>query len=457
MYSPPIIQDSGDDDLLDSLPSEGNIPSDQDGDNPSENSDNEQESESQTDSAENEQTDSAIIEKSEPSNQVPFFPSNEHKIKINKGDTITSILENLGFDRTEVYLASKALSKVFNLRNLKIGQEIIIRGEKNAGVSPQLKGLEISPDVSFKIIVKKNNNGSFSAERKDIPIKKVIRSVSGTMSPKNPAYSLKQCGIKTRVALEALRALTQVVNLKAGRSLIDFEFVYYDFYDNEGNIIPKKPELLYAMVLIDGNIKKVYNFKDGNHSEYIDSTGTILKTLAKSKSLLSHPIDRMKITSRFGMRRHPISGKWRGHSGVDLSASVGTPVRAAANGTVQKASYYSGYGRYVNIKHTASINTAYAHLSRITVRSGQQIHQGQIIGYSGSSGSTTGAHLHYEVIRNGRYINPLAFVKREPQKLSGQRLAKFNRFKKEINLQIVGLSHPLSTKKKTVRVLKKYS
>ena len=156
--------------------------------------------------------------------------------------------------------------------------------------------------------------------------------------------------------------------------------------------------------------------------------------------MLDKPVGLMKITSKFGLRRHPITGQIRAHNGIDISAPVGTPVRATADGVVTKAMYYSGYGRYVRISHYGKIETAYAHLSRIVVRRGQQVKKGQIIAYSGNSGQTTAAHVHYEVHMCGKPINPLGGVSQVPQKLVGDRLYKFNQFKRRINLQVVGLT-----------------
>ena len=280
----------------------------------------------------------------------------------------------------------------------------------------------------------------------------MIKNISGSISPKSPEYSLAQYGLKPNLSKEALRNLATVANIKSSKTPVDFEFLYAEFYDDSGHVV-KRPELLYASFFIDGKIKRIYKFQDNGTNEYVDSSGVIIRTLASSKSMLSYPLPRMKITSKFGIRRHPISGKVKGHTGVDLSASVGTPIRAAASGVIVKASYYSGYGRYIKIKHAASINTAYGHLSRIVVRNGQHVSQGQIIGYTGNSGYSTGPHLHYEVMKNGQFVNPMSFVKQEPQKLTGNKLQRFNQFKKEVNLQIVGL---VPTKNKTA-VTKKYS
>ncbi|MDR0744838.1 MAG: hypothetical protein LBE97_02685, partial [Holosporales bacterium] len=288
MYSPTIIQDSDESDFWESFTGDENT-TEQESISPIDNAPSKHQEESSThldivpETVEPNPPD--VIEEAEPMKRAPFTTSNEHKVIINKGDTLTSLLENLGFDRTEVYLASKALAKVFNLRNLKVGQEITIHGEKNKDGELQLKDIEIKPDSTFKIIATKLNDGSFFAERRNTPIKKVIRNISGSMSVHNPAFSLKQCGVKPKVSSEALRVLNTIVNLKESRSPVDFEFLYYDAYDMDGNLIPGKTDLLYAAALVNGSIKKVYNFDDGNNREYVDSTGTILKTLAQSKSM----------------------------------------------------------------------------------------------------------------------------------------------------------------------------
>ncbi len=371
-------------------------------------------------------------------NSEPFSESNEYTAVIQRGDTLASVLGNLGFDKAEVYLASKSLSKVYNLKSIKEGQEILIRGKKDESGDLVLEGLEIRPSYRYRITVSKTDSG-YRAEKHEVSVKKIVRSISGTMAPKTPDFSLKQCGVKTCIAVDAIRALNQAVNVKSANGSVDFEFLYSDMYDEDGNVVGKS-ELLYASAIVNGKIYRVYKFQDGNASEYIDSNGVMLSTISKSKPLLKQPLSRMKVTSKFGVRRHPVTGMIKGHTGVDLSASIGTPVYATASGYVTRASRYSGYGKYVKIKHNQNISTAYAHLSRIVIKDGQYVRQGQIIGYTGNSGVSTGPHLHYEVIKNGVQINPLTYIKQEPQKLSGNRLKKFNQFKKSLSLQMVGLS-----------------
>ena len=386
--------------------------------------------------------------------KIPFSDGNrEHTVSLNSGDTIISVLVDLGFSNKESFNASKSIDKIFRLRNLKVGQEIVVFGHKNENGELVLEGIEFKPDMRYKIVVSKNDSGNYVASKEEVPIRKVMRTSSGSMSSCSPLVSLKQCGVKSSVAKEAVRALGQVVNLRSSKNNVNFEFLYADFYDDKGNNIGK-PELVYASALVNGKIFRVYKFKDGDSFEYVDSNGMLLSSLAKNKSLLAKPLGRMKVTSAYGIRNHPVYGRIKRHTGVDLSAGVGTPIYSAANGRIMKACYYSGYGKYVKIRHSGSIDTAYGHLSRILVRPGQQVRQGQIIGYVGVTGVTTGPHLHYEVIQNGKFINPMSFVKRDPQKLTGKKLSKFNQFKKDVNIQVVGLTPSSQSNPKSVKIRK---
>ncbi len=373
-------------------------------------------------------------------------------LEIASGDTINSVLTKYGFSKSEVWAVSNALSKVFNLRNLKVGQKITIKQHKNEDVL-ELDGLEFKPEMRYNIVVSKDASGKFKAEKIEVPIKKVVKTASGVLSPKNPIDTMISCGVKGCITKEALRVINQVVNVKSSKSPVNFEFLYKDFYDNDGNIIAS-PELVYASVLVSGKIFRVYKFRFENSVEYVDSNGVTLSSMAKSRSMLAKPLPYMKITSGYGARVHPIHGSYKRHTGVDLKASIGTPIYAAADGKIVKACYYSGYGKYVRIKHAGAVDTAYGHLSRISVRPGQHVRQGQVIGFVGVTGTTTGPHLHYEVLKNGRFINPMTLVKQNPQKLTGKKMIHFCNFKKQVNLQVVGLTPSLGKK---VNKIKKFS
>jgi murein DD-endopeptidase MepM/ murein hydrolase activator NlpD len=393
-------------------------------------------------------TDSNVVEPS----QTKKIIYDESTLTMEDGDTIASILTKHGLNKIDIHSATTELSKIFNLKSLRVGQEMSVKAHRDSD-NFVLDSLEIKPNMKFKVVVSRNSSGKFKAEKIEVPIKKVMKTSSGTISLRNPLASLVECGVKLSVAKETLRTLGQMVNIKSSKGPVNFEVLYRDYYDNEGNVI-SKPDLVYAAALVNGSIFRVYNFKFKDASEYVDSNGIALNSMIKSRSMLGKPLNYMKITSGYGVRCHPVHGRNRRHTGIDLKAPSGTPIYATADGMVVQAGYYSGYGKYVRVRHSSSIDTAYGHMSRVAVRSGQRVRQGQVVGYVGATGITTGAHLHYEVMRNGVFINPLASIKQEPQKLTGEKFNKFNQFKKEVNLQIAGFSPFVN--KKTSKI-KKFS
>jgi murein DD-endopeptidase MepM/ murein hydrolase activator NlpD len=174
---------------------------------------------------------------------------------------------------------------------------------------------------------------------------------------------------------------------------------------------------------MDRRIVEAFRFKtrDGQ-VQYYDRQGRSLR-----KSLLKTPVDGARLSSRFGNRRHPVLGYTRMHKGVDFAAPTGTPIYAAGDGVVVMAGPYSAYGNYVRIRHTREFETAYGHMSRIAtgIRSGVRVRQGQVIGYVGSTGMSTGPHLHYEVLQAGRQVNPLRVTVTVAEQLEGRDLEAF--------------------------------
>ena len=168
-----------------------------------------------------------------------------------------------------------------------------------------------------------------------------------------------------------------------------------------------------------------------------------IPTLASS-SLRKTPIDGARLSSRFGNRKHPILGYTRLHAGVDFAAPTGTPIYAAGDGTVTVAGTNGGYGKYIKIRHNGTYSTAYAHLNGYArgVRKGKRVRQGQVIGYVGSTGRSTGPHLHYEIHRDGKQINPLGLKLPSGEKLKGATLEAFLKHRDAIDLEFERLSGP---------------
>ncbi len=185
----------------------------------------------------------------------------------------------------------------------------------------------------------------------------------------------------------------------------EFEMVFDVLMDERGNVI-RRGDVLFASLNGKAVNKSFYRFTtpDENLTDYFQANGE-----SSTKFLMKTPINGARLSSRFGKRRHPISGYTRLHKGTDFAAPTGTPIYAAGNGVVERASRYGGYGHYVRIRHQKGFKTAYAHMSRYGrgIKAGRSVRQGQIIGYVGSTGASTGPHLHYEVYKNGRAVDAM--------------------------------------------------
>jgi murein DD-endopeptidase MepM/ murein hydrolase activator NlpD len=223
--------------------------------------------------------------------------------------------------------------------------------------------------------------------------------------------------------------------------------LFYDSYKDEESGLERPGELLYAKLLLEGTPYEVYRFQaPGDVPGYYTTTGEAVR-----KALLKTPIDGARINSGFGNRKHPILGYTKMHKGVDFAAPRGTPIMAAGDGIVEKCGPYSSYGNYICIRHNGSTKTAYAHLSRYAkgVHNGTKVRQGQVIGFVGATGRTTGPHLHFELIQNGKHVNPQKVTQFPATKLTGKALIAFKAFidkikkmKKEMDEE---LNQPQST------------
>ena len=200
--------------------------------------------------------------------------------------------------------------------------------------------------------------------------------------------------------------------------------------------------------MTDGVQKELYRFepKDGS-ADFYNAKGESVR-----KELLRTPLDVVRITSKFGMRRHPVLGYSKMHKGIDFAAATGTPIFAAGDGVVAKLSKQRGYGNYVQIKHNSQYATAYAHMSRYAkgLKQGDKVRQGEVIGYVGATGMATGPHLHYEILVAGKQINPMN-VKLTGRKLEGKDLRRFEALKAEIRKLRQRLKEPVLVARNQLR------
>jgi murein DD-endopeptidase MepM/ murein hydrolase activator NlpD len=211
-----------------------------------------------------------------------------------------------------------------------------------------------------------------------------------------------------------------------------FEVLYEALFEDDGSLA-KTDGVLYASLTLSGERLDMYNFTpQSGHDDFFDRKGQSVR-----KTLMRTPIDGARLSSRFGMRKHPVLGYTRQHKGVDFAAPRGTPIYAAGDGVIESAGRNGGYGKYLRIRHNSTYKTAYGHMTRIAkgMRRGKRVRQGQIIGYVGSTGRSTGPHLHYEVLRGGRQVNPLKIKLPSGEKLKAADLASFQRHRAGIDAQ----------------------
>ena len=259
-------------------------------------------------------------------------------LTVSNGDTIASLLGRMNFSNNDIFNAIAALRKVFNLRGLRIGQQITICKHVENDVLI-LDKLELSVGTEI-IIVARQSDGSYIATKKEIPVKKVLRSISVVVGKNGVIKNLIGNGLSANIARDAVYIMSQLVNVNVNGACV--EILCFDVYSQNDNSYLRS-ELVYVAALVNGKIFKIYKFHDKNFSGYVQANGVIVE--AKQNAGLHAPLSKMCISSKFGYRIHPITGVVRRHTGVDLRASHGTPVFAAGSGRVVHASYNYGYGK----------------------------------------------------------------------------------------------------------------
>ncbi len=356
----------------------------------------------------------------EASKEAVFYKITE--IEVKQGQTFSSILNNYNFLDRKIFEINTELSKFFDLRKLKVNQKIIFYED----INNEVKKIEIVVDLETILEISLNN---------EVKIKKTkLRKISFEESKEFVILnSLYSDGIKNNLSPDILIKLIKLFSFD-----LDFQrdikvntlvSVSYGVSEIVKNNKIEYNDINYALISING--KKLEYFKfltDDGYTDYFNRDGKNVK-----KSILKTPLDGAKISSNFGMRKHPISGYNKMHKGVDFAAPIGTPIYAGGNGIVEFIGNNGGYGKYIRIRHNNEYKTAYAHLSRYEkgISKGVRVSQGETIGYVGSTGNSTGPHLHYEILYQNKHINPLKLKLPSGKILTGKELQRFkNEYKK---------------------------
>ena len=230
--------------------------------------------------------------------------------------------------------------------------------------------------------------------KKEVVVKSIIKN--------NLYSSAVNVGIEPNIIVEFARIFGFEVDFQRDIRKGDWFEILYEKFEDDNNKVRDTGKIIYASMYINGEEINLYNFKDGKIEEYYDIRGKSI-----TKSLMKTPINGARLSSSYGMRKHPILGYNKMHRGTDFAASSGTPIMASGSGTVTRARWCGGGGNCVKIKHNSTYETIYAHMKSFAkgIKEGRKVRQGQIIGYVGSTGMSTGPHLHYEVVVNGKKVN----------------------------------------------------
>lgn len=373
-------------------------------------------------------------------------------LTVSEGDTLSSLLQAAGATKDDARTAVKAIAAVYDPRQIRQGFRLTvtlgvperavplraaalpvltspITGQDDEPGRVRLMSLAFKPDVDKEVVVKRSPDGAYVAEQVQKKLTAQLYRASGVID-ESLFLSAASAGVPDRVTSQLMYLFSYDVDFQRDIHAGDgFEVFFTRYFDEFGNPV-KSGDILFAALTLQGKRMALYRYARGpkQEPEYFDQHGKSIK-----KSLLRTPIESARVSSGFGMRRHPILGYSKMHKGIDFAAPTGTPILASGDGVIEVAGRAGGYGNYVRIKHTDSYSTAYGHLSAYGrgIKEGLRVAQGDVIGYVGSTGQSTGPHLHYEILIDGQAVNPTGVKLDTNQPLDGEALMAFMKSKNE--------------------------
>ncbi len=359
---------------------------------------------------------------------------------LKKGETLAGKLQELGVGRLLAAALVESLQRVWPLKKIRPGRKFVVTLEDQ----PDFYGQEVtypvylsfSPRPGTRVVVETDDEGQFIARLRrgaTVASRKAPAQPKAAVTPDfhhvrgritSSLYAAaRDKGVPKYIISQMLRALSHQVDLQRQVHKGDtFELLYGKPFSGTSS---RRKVLLYAALSHKGRTISFYRYTTPNgKTSFFDARGRSVR-----RGLMHTPVSGARITSGFGMRRHPILGYTKMHTGVDFAAPTGTPIHAAGDGVITFAGWRGGYGRAIMIRHTNGYITMYAHQHRFArgIRKGVHVRQGQVIGYVGSTGRSTGPHVHFEVRINGKPVNPLRVRTAVQQQLKGKALRQFRR------------------------------
>lgn len=351
----------------------------------------------------------------------PERPRIELTASLGRGDSFARVLQRAGVGGGDAAQVTSLVSSATSLGEIEPGTPVnIVLGQRSSKNSARpLESIAFRARFDLNLAVNRES-GSLRLARKPIAVDNTPLRVRGTVGSQGIYRSARAAGAPADAIQSYLKVIAGRTGLRSIRPTDEFDIIVDYARAETGEV--RVGNLLYAGVERGGKSAiQMLKWTVGDNAQWFEASG-----VGESKGALSRPVGGA-ITSGFGMRRHPILGYARMHSGLDFKASYGTPIYAVSDGTVVLAGRKGGYGNFVQINHGGGLGSGYGHMSRFAVSHGSRVRRGQIIGYVGSTGLSTGPHLHYELYRGGRPVNPMSVTFTQRAQLSGNDLAQFRR------------------------------
>ena len=349
------------------------------------------------------------------------------KVKIKSGDALSVVLQRQGVGASDTRKVIKALEDHYDPRRIRVGQEIAMFFDLDEDGEHRFDRMKIAFDPIKAVLVEREGD-QFRSSLQEKEVKRVARASAAEIDL-SVFGAAARASIPRTVVGNMIKAYSWNVDFQRDIRKGDRFEILYDSFETEEGYVAKTGDIRFARLTLGGVEKSIYRYetKDGR-VDFFDASGMSIR-----KTLMKTPVDGARMSSGYGMRMHPILGYNKMHKGVDFAAPTGTPIYAAGDGVVERASRYGAYGNYIRIRHNSKLKTAYAHLHRMKVKAGTRVKQGQIIGTIGSTGRSTGPHLHYEVIKNGVQVNPRSIDLPIGEQLKGTELAEFKSYVRKVN------------------------
>ena len=388
---------------------------------------------------ENKKNLSEVTDSNEFSNLTNYFiskinsPYEEVSYIIKNNDTIEKILKKFDIKKDDIKKISTKL-KEKKLSNIYSGRKLSLIYKKLEDKSNTVVNL-VYPVSNTSSIEIRNVKNDFLVKENILQLYK--KEVVARNVIKNNLYaSAVEAKVEPNIIIEFARIYGFEVDFQRDIRKGDWFEILYEKFEDDNNKVRDTGKIIYASMFVNGEEINLYNFSDKEGEEYYNIKGKSI-----TKSLMKTPINGARLSSSFGMRKHPILGYNKMHRGTDFAAPSGTPIMASGSGTVIRARWCGGGGNCVKIKHNSTYETIYAHMKSFAkgIKEGRKVRQGQIIGYVGSTGMSTGPHLHYEVVVNGKKVNSQRLKLPSGKILKGKAREKFELERIKIDLKLSAL------------------